>query len=65
MEDQETQLLWTDYKTVRLSGNSLVVGLPAPFVRKARISKGDRVKLTYTETSITITKLVEPKQKPN
>ena len=57
MENQDTELRWVDYKTVRKAGNSLVVGLPGPFVRKVGIKKGDRVKLIYTENSLTIIKV--------
>jgi antitoxin component of MazEF toxin-antitoxin module len=63
MADSDPQnLLWEDYKTVRKVGNSLVVGLPAPFVRKSGLGKGDRVKLVYTGNSITISTVVEPEK---
>jgi len=56
---EQEKLKWVDYKTIRKAGGSLVVGLPTPFIKRSGIEKGDRVKIVYTEDSLTITKVQE------
>ena len=56
MDKPENPLYWVDYKTVRRAGGSLVVAMPAPFVRKIGLKVGDRVKITYTDEYLKVEK---------
>ncbi len=52
MEQEST---FVDYKTVRKIGGSLTISLPPPYARARGIRDGQRVKITYTSTSMIIT----------
>ena len=60
MMQQKEALRWVNYKRVGKTGGSLRIYLPRIFTRMAGIGEGDRVKLVFTESSVTITKAPIP-----